>query len=52
MKVQRGKYNKLRIVKAVEFGLYLDGGEDGEILMPTRYVPENCKPEDYVNVFI
>ena len=34
-----GDYNTLRIVKRVDFGLYLDGGEAGEILLPTRYIP-------------
>jgi len=47
-----GKLNTLRVVKEVEFGLYLDGGEHGEILLPKRYVPENCKPEDIIDVFI
>jgi len=47
-----GKINTLRVVKEVDFGLYLDGGEHGEILIPKRYVPENCKPEDNIEVFI
>lgn len=32
--------------------MYLDGGEDGEILLPLRYVPEGCQPGDLLNVFI
>lgn len=47
-----GKFNKLRIVKTVDFGLYLDGGELGEILLPTRYVPENVQIDDCIDVFI
>jgi len=47
-----GKINSLRVVKEVDFGLYLDGGEHGEILLPKRYVPENAKPDDLLNVFI
>ncbi|RPH32571.1 MAG: GntR family transcriptional regulator [Bacteroidales bacterium] len=47
-----GKLNTLRVVKEVDFGLYLDGGEHGEILLPKRYVPENAKPEDILEVFI
>ena len=27
--VKLGDYNTLRIVKRVDFGLYLDGGDDG-----------------------
>jgi len=47
-----GKMNTLRVVKEVEFGLYLDGYEKGEILLPKRYVPEGTQPEDQVTVFI
>src|SRR5579872_7133827 len=47
-----GKMNNLRVVKEVDFGVYLDGGEHGEILMPKRYVPAGCKPDDKVEVFI
>ncbi|MBN2347284.1 MAG: GntR family transcriptional regulator [Bacteroidales bacterium] len=47
-----GKLNTLRVVKEVEFGMYLDGGEHGEILIPKRYVPEACKPDDNIEVFI
>lgn len=32
--------------------MYLDGGEEGEILLPSRYVPEDCKPGDELTVFI
>ena len=48
-----GRYNTLRVVKEVDFGVYLDGGEDfGEILLPIRYVPPGLKPEDELEVFI
>lgn len=50
--IQLGKYNLLEVVKEVDFGMYLDGDEDGEILLPKRYVPEGCKPGDVLNVFI
>ena len=52
MNVVLGKYNQLEVVKQVDFGVYLNGGDDGEILLPTRYVPEGCKPGDMLNVFI
>ena len=29
-----GQYNRLQVVKEVDFGMYLDGGDDGEILLP------------------
>ena len=47
-----GLMNEMEVVKKVEFGVYLDGGPHGEILMPQRYVPENCQIGDTVNVFI
>ena len=52
MHIELGKYNQLEVVKEVDFGLYLDGGDDGEILLPSRYVPEGSKPGDMLNVFI
>lgn len=50
--IKLGDYNTLRIVKSVDFGLYLDGGDAGEILLPTRYVPQNTKVGDELEVFI
>ena len=31
MSIELGKYNTLEVVKEVDFGLYLDGGEDAEL---------------------
>lgn len=51
--VQIGKMNRLKVVKHVDFGVFLDGGEDdGEILLPLRYMPEQCEIDDEVDVFI
>lgn len=49
-----GRFNTLQIVKHTGFGLYLDGGPDGEILLPNRYIPKNepTEVEDWLNVFI
>ena len=52
MSIELGKFNQLEVVKEVDFGMYLDGGEEGEILLPTRYVPEDCKVGDILNVFL
>ena len=49
MSIELGKFE---VVKEVDFGLYLDGGDEGEILLPTRYVPEDCKVGDMLNVFL
>lgn len=52
MAIELGKFNALEIVKQVDFGLYLDGGEEGEILLPNRYVPDVWEIGDYLNVFL
>lgn len=44
--------NTMTVVKEVDFGMYLDGGDEGEILLPTRYVPKGCKPGDVLDVFV
>ena len=50
--IKLGKYNQLEVVKTVDFGVYLDGFDDGEILLPARYVPAECRIGDVLNVFI
>lgn len=50
--VKLGDYNTLTIIKEVDFGLYLDGKDEGEILLPTRYVPAGVKVGDELRVFI
>ncbi len=50
--VEIGKMNTLTIVKEVDFGLYLDGGAKGEILLPKRYVPEQYEIDGTLDVFI
>ena len=52
MNIELGRFNQLKVVKFVDFGLYLDGGDDGEILLPLRYVPEGVKEGDELNVFL
>lgn len=50
--VKIGKNCTLEVVKFTEQGAYLDGGPYGEILMPNRYLTEDLKVEDDVEVFI
>ncbi len=50
--VKIGRFNTLTVVKIVDFGIYLDGDERGEILMPKEYVPDNCFPDDEVKAFV
>ena len=47
-----GKRNILSIVRASAPGLYLDGAELGEILLPGRYIPADLKPKDKLDVFV
>jgi predicted RNA-binding protein (virulence factor B family) len=47
-----GKRNTLSIVRASGPGLYLDGGELGEILLPGRYIPADLRPKDKLDVFV
>jgi predicted RNA-binding protein (virulence factor B family) len=49
-----GRYNSLQVVKHTNFGLYLDGAQDGEILLPNRYIPKDIpsEDEDWLNVFV
>lgn len=50
--VNIGNYNTLQVLRAVDFGVYLDGGEKGDILLPLRYVPQNYKIGDEIDVFV
>ena len=47
-----GKRNTLSIVRESTPGLYLNGGELGEILLPGRYIPRNLKQGEKLDVFI
>ena len=50
--VEIGTFNQLQVVKQVDFGVYLDGGELDTILLPRRYVPEGCEIGDWLDVFL
>lgn len=49
-----GDMNTLQVIRQADFGVYLDGGHDGDILLPRREMPkgEPCEDEDWVNVFV
>ena len=47
-----GQYNRLEVVKELDFGLYLDGYDGEEILIPRVYVPEGTQIGDFLEVFI
>ncbi len=47
-----GRFNYLKVTKVDSYGAYLDADELGEILLPKRFMPEHCKEDDFVDVFI
>ncbi len=50
--IRLGDYADLVVCRQVDFGLYLDGGRAGEILLPQRYVPQGLAIGDTIHVFI
>ncbi|MEX2581445.1 MAG: S1-like domain-containing RNA-binding protein [Verrucomicrobiales bacterium] len=49
---QLGKTDSLVIIRESDNGFYLDGGELGEILLPSREIPEEVEQGDRVEVFV
>lgn len=49
--IKVGEYNKLKVIREVAFGLFLDDGGEG-ILLPKRFVPPGAKLDDELTVFI
>ncbi len=47
-----GRYNSLRVLRSTPQGLYLDGGDHGDILMPGRYVAQKTEEGSEVTVFV
>lgn len=47
-----GKINQLAISRSTDFGLMLDDGDGGEILLPRRYVPATWNIGDKLEVFV
>ena len=50
--LQIGKFNTLNVVKQVPFGFYLDGGDDGEVLFPTKFAGADLQIGDQCQVFV
>ena len=49
--VKVGEYNTLKVLREVDFGVYLEDGAEG-ILLPKRFVPSETKVGDELNVFL
>lgn len=47
-----GQKNLLKAAWKVDFGMYLEGDEEGKILLPNRYVPEGLEVGDEIEVFV
>ena len=47
-----GNYSTLEVIKEKDFGVYLDAGDLGEILLPRKYCPEDLSTGDRIRVFI
>lgn len=47
-----GRRNQLTVLREAKPGIFLDGGSDGEILMPRRYVTVEMVPDSVVDVFV
>ncbi|MEA5138067.1 CvfB family protein [Arcicella rigui] len=50
--LQLGKYNRLEVIKELDFGMYLDGFDGEEILIPRVYIPEGTQIGQFLDVFI
>ena len=62
--IKIGNYNTLKMTRVAErpnphafggketFGIFLDGGKEGEILMPQKYVPEHVRVGSDVHCFV
>ena len=49
--IKTGEYNTMKVLRQVDFGVYLDDGAEG-ILLPKRFVPADVKVDDELKVFI
>ena len=47
-----GDYNRLKIIRKVEQGVYLEGDATGDVLLPAKEVPEGVGIGDELNVFL
>ncbi len=47
-----GRLNTLRVIREVPYGLYLDGGSDGEVLLLRKQVPAGVGIGNEIEVFL
>lgn len=46
-----GDFNELEVAREVDFGMYLTS-DDGDLLLPRKYIPEGTRVGDVVRVFV
>ena len=49
--MQLGDYNELEVAREVDFGMYLTS-DDGDMLIPRKYIPEGTRVGDVLRVFV
>jgi predicted RNA-binding protein (virulence factor B family) len=49
--IQVGQYNTLKVSRKVDFGFYMEDGEEG-ILLPKRFAPRTLRVGDELKVFV
>ena len=50
--IEIGKFNTLKILRDTEPGLFLGDGQDFEVLLPNRYVPQDFELDEMIDVFV
>lgn len=50
--IKVGRSYELDVIKATDFGFYLDAEELGEVLLPIKHAPEDLEVGDYLEVFL
>jgi uncharacterized protein len=50
--IRIGQFNKLKMIREAPFGVYLQGDERGEILLPNKVVPKGALVGDHLDVFV
>ncbi|MFT4522655.1 MAG: putative RNA-binding protein (virulence factor B family) [Bacteroidia bacterium] len=50
--IEVGKLNKLTVLRDTSVGMFLGDLLGGEVLLPIKYIPENTKVDDELEVFI
>ena len=50
--IKIGRTYELDVIKAVDFGFYLDAEDLGDVLLPMKYAPNDLTEGDYLDVFL